>query len=33
MLNRLRMMAGLRQRCADSHGWQVLFGTRLTIAL
>jgi hypothetical protein len=31
MLNRLRMMARLGQRCADSHGWQVLFGTRLTI--
>jgi hypothetical protein len=31
MLNRLRMMARLGQHCADSHGWEVLFGTRLTI--
>jgi hypothetical protein len=33
MLNRLRMMARLGPRSADSHGGQVLFGTRLTIVL
>jgi len=32
MLDRFSMTAWLRQCCAHSHGWQVLFGTRLTIA-